>query len=452
MIISDKPSAPPKQLPSPPIIEPKKSHSVILDNSKVPIDSLITHVSGIALTVDYYRLIVNKDTALYSQDVGQSGVQQQYQLYKNFEIRQTGSLSQDQDTEDKVFTVVGTGIVHSGLIPNEGDMFSCDVGDGRLGVFNIKRSQQLSIAKATTYQIEYGLSYFTDNKKANYDDLKSKVIETYYYVKERLNFNESPFLTTDEYNFYIQLGTYYHNLLINYRSWFFSKEYMAYIVPDQNSSTFDYFIYRALQVLFRDDYTGVMQKHQGINISDDDIINRKFDLLSILLERSKERFNLVDQRVGTTRTNSFNFEGVTSNIRYTGIRSLVYPISSWERTDTSYNTNFHPILEGPLTASPPNRHPNISKELVAYTFGQRTVPLIKLVSIDDYYIFSEDFYKRTTNLSLIEDLVLKYIDGEQFNHNTLKVLLDNYQYWPNLERFYYMPILMILIQSILKDL
>jgi hypothetical protein len=86
MIISDKPSAPPKQLPSPPIIEPKKSHSVIVDNSKVPIDSLITHVSGIALTVDYYRLIVNKDTALYSQDVGQSGVQQQYQLYKNFEI------------------------------------------------------------------------------------------------------------------------------------------------------------------------------------------------------------------------------------------------------------------------------------------------------------------------------------------------------------------------------
>ena len=135
---------------SPPIIEPKKSHSVIVDNSKVPIDSLITHVSGIALTVDYYRLIVNKDTALYSQDVGQSGVQQQYQLYKNFEIRQTGSLSQDQDTEDKVFTVVGTGIVHSGLIPNEGDMFSCDVGDGRLGIFNIKRSQQLSIAKATT--------------------------------------------------------------------------------------------------------------------------------------------------------------------------------------------------------------------------------------------------------------------------------------------------------------
>ena len=48
MIISDKPSAPPKQLPSPPIIEPKKSHSVIVDNSKVPIDSLITHVSGIA--------------------------------------------------------------------------------------------------------------------------------------------------------------------------------------------------------------------------------------------------------------------------------------------------------------------------------------------------------------------------------------------------------------------
>lgn len=60
MIISDKPSAPPKQLPSPPIIEPKKSHSVIVDNSKVPIDSLITHVSGIALKLITTDLLLIK--------------------------------------------------------------------------------------------------------------------------------------------------------------------------------------------------------------------------------------------------------------------------------------------------------------------------------------------------------------------------------------------------------
>ena len=51
-IIQDKPSAPPKQLPSAPIIESPLAKTVIIDNNKTARDSLITHVSGIALTVD----------------------------------------------------------------------------------------------------------------------------------------------------------------------------------------------------------------------------------------------------------------------------------------------------------------------------------------------------------------------------------------------------------------
>ncbi len=451
-IIQDKPLAPQAQRPSPPIIESVLAKTVLVDNNKTRRESLITHVSGIALTVDYYSLVVNKDNAVYSQDVGQSGVQQQYTLYKNFEIRQSGSLSQDQNDEDKVFTVSGTGIVHSGLIPNEGDMFSCDVGDGRIGVFNVKRSQQLSINKNTTFQIEYGLSYFTDAKQNNYLDLQSKVNKTYYYVKDRLNYNEDPFLTTDEFNFFLQLGTHYHNLATNFKNWFFSKEFMAYIVPDQTTSTFDYFMYKALRVLFKDDYIGVMQKHQAINVGDDDLLNRGFDLFTLLLTANKDNFDLLDQRVGVARTDTFHFEGTTANIRYTGMRSIIYPISNWDRVDTSFNKNRRTCLEGPLRPSNPSRHPNVAKEVVAFNLGSKTVPLIKLISYDDYYIFSKDFYERTQELSLLESLTLNYIDKKQINHVALKVLLDNYQYWPNLERFYYTPILMILIQSILKEI
>jgi hypothetical protein len=262
-IIQEKPSTSSIQRPTAPIIESPLAKSVLIDNNKTRRESLITHVSGIALTVDYYSLVVNKDNALYSQDVGQSGVQQQYILYKNFEIRQSGSLSQDQNDEDKVFTVNGTGIVHSGLIPNEGDMFSCDVGDGRVGVFNVKRSQQLSINKNTTFQIEYGLSYFADAKQNNFLDLKSKVTKTYHYVKDRLNYNEDPFLTTDEFDFFLQSGTHYHSLITNFKNWFFSKEFMAYIVPDQTNSTFDYFMYKALRVLFKDDYFVIVDEVSG---------------------------------------------------------------------------------------------------------------------------------------------------------------------------------------------
>ena len=82
--------------------------------------------------------------------------------------------------------------------------------------------------------------------------------------------------------------------------------------------------------------------------------------------------------------------------------------------------------------------------------GTKAVPLIKPVSVDDYYIFSEDFYKRTENLSVLEAQVLQYIDGKEVNPKALKVLLENYIYWPRLERFYYIPVLLILIMSVMK--
>jgi len=437
---------------NPPKIEPENSHSVIVDNSKVSRDSLLTHVSGVSFVVDYYRLVINKDNALYSQDVGQTGVQQQYTKYKNFELRQQDSLSQDQDDMDKVFTVKGIALVHSGLIPNEGDMFAGDVGDGRLGIFNVTRSQRMAIMTDTVYQIEYSLVYFSNDKPESFLDLETKVIDTYFYVKDRLDYNDSPYLTTEEYDFTRRLGGYYKEMSLNYFSWFFSKEFSAYIVPGQLKPTFDYFLYKALRVLFRDDKFNVLQKHQAINIDDDDLIDRGFDLFSVLLERSSDKFLFCDHVAGLVRTDTFAYEGATTNIRYTGIQSLVYPVSNEARVDDGFNRVVHSVLELTLLPTPNTLDPATkAKELTSFTFGDKTVPLIKPVTIDNNYIFSNDFYTRSEALSLIESLVLLYIDGKTINPQALKVLCDNYKFWPRLERFYYIPILIILIQSILKD-
>lgn len=447
-----KPLAPASLQVNPPKIEPTSSHSVIVDNSKTSSDSLLTHVSGVSFIVDYYRLVINKDNALYSQDVGQTGVQQQYTKYKNFELRQQDSLSDDQDDTDKVFTVKGTALVHSGLIPNEGDMFAGDVGDGRLGIFNVTRSQRMSIQSDAVYQIEYSLVYFTNDKPDSFLDLETKVIDTFFYVKDRLDYNDSPFLTTETYDFTRKLGQYYKEMSLNYFSWFFSKEFSAYIVPGQTTPTFDYFLYKALRVIFKNDTFNVLQKHQAINIDDDDLIDRGFDLFSVLLERSKDKFIFCDSKVGLTRTDTFSYEGATTNIRYTGIKTLIYPVSTESRVDNTHNRVSHSVLEGPLVPTPNTLDAAIKlKEITSFMFGTVEVPLVKAITIDDSYIFSSNFYSRNQPLSLLESLVLSYIDGKTINPVALKVLCDNYRYWPRLERFYYMPVLIILIQSILKD-
>ena len=452
-IIKKKVSAPADLQVNPPKIEPAVSHSVIVDNNKVSRDSLLTHVSGAAFIVDYYRLVINKDNALYSQDVGQTGVQQQYTKYKAFELRQQDSFTVDQDDTDKVFTVKGISIVHSGLIPNEGDMFAADVGDGRVGVFNVTRSLRMAIMTDTVYQIEYSLVYFISDKPDSFIDLETKVIDTYYYVKDRLDYNDSPFLSTETYDFTRQMGRYYQEMSRDFFHWFFSKEFAVYIVPGQATPTFDYFLYKAMRVIFRDDKYNVLQKHQAINIDDDDLINRGFDLFSVLLERSKDKFLFCDRRVGLTRTDTFASEGTTTNIRYTGIQTLIYPVSNEARADQVHNRLFHSMLEGPLAATSNTQDSTMQATAVtSFVFGNKTVPLIKAVSIDDCYIFSNAFYARTEQLSILEELTLCYIDGKAINPAALKVLCDNYRFWPRLERFYYIPILIILIQSFLKDI
>jgi hypothetical protein len=452
-IIKDLPSAPPALKPNTPKIEPKNAHSVIVDNSVIPHDSLIVHSRGIALVTDYYRLVINKDSALYAQDVGQSGVQQQYLKYKNLEIRQQGSLSEDQNDEDKVFVIRGSAIVHSGLIPNEGDMFAADVGDGRLGVFNVTRSQRMSMMKDTVYMIEYALAYFAADEAVQYKDLESKVIDTYFYVKGRIDYNDSPFLTSEQYNFYRQLRAIYEQMSLHYAATFFSKEYASYVVPDQDASTFDYFVYKALRTIFKEDIYGVVQKQQAINIADDDILNRGRDIFTSLLRREPSNIIHGDQRTGLARTDTFHFEGFTTNIRYTGLRMVVYPLTFENRADTNYNHNERSVLGGPLRASPEVTNPvYLQKTISNFILDNKEVPLIKPVSIDDYYVFSEDFYNETENLSVLEAQVMNYLHGKTLNASALKVLCEQYLYWPRLERFYYIPVLLILIQSILKDL
>lgn len=450
-IMQPTPLAPPEKQSDIPEIQPKRANTVVVDNKNTPLASLITHVAGIALINDYYRLVVNKDNVLYAQDVGQSGVEQQYIKYRNFEIRMQGSLSEDQQDDDKVFVINGVGYIHSGFIPNEGDMFVADVGDGRLGVFNITRSRRMTIRVGTVYEVSYSMAYFVGDKPSQFDDLEGKVIETYFYVKERLGYNQNPFLSSEEYSFSRYMGEMFREICGNYHTQFFSKEFAAYLVPGQATPTFDYFLYRAKLAIFRDDPYGIMKKHQSINIADDDLISRKMDLFTVLIERSARKFKVCDRRVGTARTAQFYYDGVTTNIRYTGIDAIVYPISTEVRTDYGNNNLNTSYLEGPMKPTPNTMDPEILEDQISeFMFGTKAVPLIKPVSIDDYYVFSEDFYKRTENLSILEVQTLAYIDGKEVNPKALKVLLENYIYWPRLERFYYTPILLILIMSVLK--
>ena len=70
---------------------------------------------------------------------------------------------------------------------------------------------------------------------------------------------------------------------------------------------------------------------------------------------------------------------------------------------------------------------------------------------DFEYIFSQSFYDGTPT-SLMEEVTLEYLKQLESKPNTLIALLNHSRTWNNLERFYYVPILALLIKRIVRKL
>ena len=85
------------------------------------------------------------------------------------------------------------------------------------------------------------------------------------------------------------------------------------------------------------------------------------------------------------------------------------------------------------------------------------IPYLKLISVDDSYIFSEKFYNALSGdnpqgCSVLELMVLDYIDRKPLNPEDLKTLCSDSKNWSKLQQFYCLPVLAILLQSYIGEL
>ena len=140
-IVSKKPLTPPTIKPVIPKVEPDKNQSVFIDTRYQPLSSLLKYTQGAIWTVNYYSQYHDRDNATYAQDPGQSPIYQQFRKIERLELRVESPLNQQQDQESKGFSVKGSAYLPLSIIPNAGDMFTADVGDGREGVFQIDNSR-----------------------------------------------------------------------------------------------------------------------------------------------------------------------------------------------------------------------------------------------------------------------------------------------------------------------
>lgn len=451
-IVQKRPLAPPDVKPAIPRIEPVRNQSVVIDTKYTPRSSLLKYIEGSPWTVTYYSQFLNHDNATYSQDPGQEALYQQYKKIEHLELRVDTPLNTQQDQQSKGFTVKGSAILPMAVIPNEGDMFAADVGDGRLGIFQIDNSEKRSIYKESAYFIEYTMMYYADKESDRYKDLEKKVICTYHYVKQFAQYGQNALVTTSEYKALLDIQRTFRTLKAQYFKWFYSKEFATLVVPEQGNSVYDSYLIKAIKALYVSEDAPEFKFMRALNIEDDNYL-KLHTVWDALLQRDGDILQWCEKQMGTVSTKGFNNDPMMETIHYSGLASIVYPKYRNKAIDHSVNymQKSYPILDVKATSSLVESLDAISDADRIQVLG-KDMTIVHPVTIDDYYIFSENFYRDLPDKSVLEVVTQNYLQNEANDPILIYKLLKNSWKWGAIERFYYIPVLFILTMDIVKSI
>ena len=453
-IVNKKPLLPQTPLPNPPVIHSQPVRTNVVDTKYNPLSSLLTNVEGSKWVIDYYSQIIDSSDALTGQDIGQSGVYQQYKLIKNLEIKVDSDLSTSQDPESKSMTVVGTAHIHSMVIPNNGDVFIADIGEGRPGLFQITNSEKRSISTQSIYLIEYTLIDYADDSRERKKDLDSKVVQTFYYLKDYLNYGQNPLVITSEYDSFLKLHDLQEDLIESYFKWFYSVEKKTLLIPGQPEWVYDHYLTKFVLGLINTDENPKIRHTKVFNVEEDAYLSEP-TIFDAILKRDKYLLKTINNKMGLVSKFGFSVDPMMEGFRFANIPYIVYPI-----VDQPIFKSVTPMVRKIISSTPLQNVPTRSGDLMGIlplnvvlnsTTALPELPEIVPVLQDNFYVFTESFYQNNVVTSQLEWIVHKFLNEQPINASEIYNVSKNFTNWGGLERFYYIPIIIAMIKYVFRS-
>lgn len=450
-IVNAKPTAPTPVITNPPKVVSPEYKSPLVDTKYTPLASLITFVEGYNWTVDYYSQAIERDSQLLGQDPSLPKQFQQYKRIKGLEMKASNPITWTQDPRSKSITASGSSFVHSTIIPNAGDMFAADVGDGRLGIFEVKGTEKKSLLKQSVYSIDYTLIYFADEESDRLRDLNAKVFLELHYVRDFLKHGQGPLITDSEFNTLNKLTSLYGEIARNYMDWFYSRETRTLLVPGQLNAVYDPFLTTYVsRILNTEDHPRVRDLII-LNCGDDDALLEN-QLYKAVIQRNARILDTANRKMGAVSAKAFSANPMLGSIRMTIVELVIYPLGAQEIVDSNLN-NLGIKAPAEFIYAPSKTRPGDIEDMIfdnVVDFDNEERPYIHAVDIDKFYVFSEAFYKSKPQQSMLEILTLNYIKDLQNSPADIYKLVSTYHNWGALERFYYLPIVLALIKSVIR--
>lgn len=425
---------------------------VTVDTRYVPQSSLITSIQGSSWTVHYYSGVLGQDNDLSGQQLNRVPVYQQYRLIRRLEIKVQRDLSHTQNQDDKQSVITGSAMTYPFLIPQEGDMFLADIGDGKEGVFQVTNVERKTWHRESCFEIEYAMISYSTPERVG--DLNRKTIEEYYFERDFLIHGQNPLILPQDYADIQVLARKYYSMLDIYVKMFFSNEYRTLIVPGQSRPTYDAWLMKAVHAFFTTWDSELLRGCKVLNVQDKENLHC-FTIWDAVMRRDMELFPFINRKAGLIGVERFTENPMLEGIRYTGIKYVVWP------ADPEVCVNYEvrpcePPTNGFKLCAPPSRPGQLSdlvgEDNVLKGFPFEGAPLVHAVTNEDTYIFSRAFYENTAGQSVIECLLRDYLEGKAVDRRALVLLTKHYQGWDGLTRFYLIPFILVLIRASIRSI
>lgn len=389
---------------------------------------------------------------------------QQYQKISNLELRVTSPLQRSQSQDSAIFDVTGTASVYGSIIPIPGDVFIAKVDNGRQALFLVNTVDKATYMASSNYTMTYKLLEYTDPSVLGL--LDAKVIQNFEFVKSLLAQGQSPLMTSSQYSLYSGLQGLFTNLVSMYFRDFFSVQRQTLMVPDQTWETYDAWLTNAVVDMINVDDNLRLPRVRQPTVKGDEAMNN-VTVWDSLLKADPSYMITGIQKAGIVWVQQFRNWINLGGISYTGVQAVVYPIDLRTDVDAGFEFIDPPQLENYVNDGT-MRYTSLERALREISLpifnatcqllggignpGQ-ALPLIVPVTTDTYYVFTAGFYgvQGTLPASVLEVQALNAINGRAVDLSILTMLAKSAFSWPNLERYYYIPVLLCLIKIALMS-
>lgn len=400
--------------------------------------SLLTTIAGFSYNVDYYSQVLGSADEPRPFDPKQSSVFQQYQKIENYELKLQDSISQTFDPQDNRMVAQGSALTYPYLIPNIGDAFIGDIGDGKAGLFTVFEAIKKTRFKQTTYEIQFELLYVVD--KELFDTIEARTVLTSYFDKDYIKFGMDPVLTTETYHASKTLKSSIQELLAEYLSEFYSYEYSTLLVPSDSKGVYDPFITKVMLTLFDSSDHPLLSKISQLN-ADDSQFNKYIDIWTVILRQQPSLIDNCFSEVQVLPTRTFSRNPQFQTIAFSGIDLIVMPITRNPTVDD--HLGLSRTLVG--TRNTKSAADSVTKPLTPSGEALMSIPSVEG---SPQYIFTQAFYEGmvpSEEQSDFENLIKRYLAKEHLDHREIMGFFNSRDYWTHFERFYLIPVLLILM-------